>query len=89
MLGLHGVGYRYAGYATEVLHDLELTLGDGEIAGVVGANESGKSTLCLVASGLAPIGTSGPVSHFFRNAYQGRSQMSGATPMTRKNSFHP
>jgi energy-coupling factor transport system ATP-binding protein len=54
MLRLQGVGYRYAGYAAEVLHDVDLTLGDGEIVGVVGANEAGKSTLCLVASGLAP-----------------------------------
>ncbi len=54
MLELHAVGYRYPGYATPVLHDVDLTLADGEIVGVVGANESGKSTLCLVASGLAP-----------------------------------
>jgi energy-coupling factor transporter ATP-binding protein EcfA2 len=54
MLDLRGVGYRYAGYATPVLHDIDLTLADGEIVGVVGANESGKSTLSLVASGLAP-----------------------------------
>jgi energy-coupling factor transport system ATP-binding protein len=54
MLRLDGVGYRYAGFARAVLHGIELTLGDGEIVGVVGANEAGKSTLCLVASGLAP-----------------------------------
>lgn len=54
MLRLSGVGYRYAGYARAVLHDLDLTIADGEIVGLVGANESGKSTLCLVASGLAP-----------------------------------
>lgn len=54
MLRLEGVGYRYAGYARPVLHDIELTLADREIVGVVGANEAGKSTLCLVASGLAP-----------------------------------
>ena len=54
MLVLHGVGYRYAGYADPVLHDIDLTLADGEIVGVVGANEAGKSTLCLVACGLAP-----------------------------------
>jgi len=53
-LELRGVGYRYAGYAYPVLHDIDLTLGDGQLVGVVGANESGKSTLCLVASGLAP-----------------------------------
>jgi energy-coupling factor transport system ATP-binding protein len=54
MLTLHGIGYRYAGYANPVLHDIDLTLADGEIVGLVGANEAGKSTLCLVASGLAP-----------------------------------
>lgn len=54
MLGLHGVGYRYAGFAKAVLFDIDLTVGDGEIVGLVGANEAGKSTLCLVASGLAP-----------------------------------
>ncbi|MEX2183206.1 MAG: ABC transporter ATP-binding protein [Chloroflexota bacterium] len=54
MLELRGVGYRYAGFATPVLHAIDLTLADGEIVGLVGANEAGKSTLCLVASGLAP-----------------------------------
>ena len=54
MLRLEKVSYRYAGYATKVLRDVDLTLGDGEIVGVVGANEAGKSTLCLVGAGLAP-----------------------------------
>jgi energy-coupling factor transport system ATP-binding protein len=54
VLEFEGVSYRYAGYATPVLHDIDLTLAAGEIVGLVGANESGKSTLCLVASGLAP-----------------------------------
>ena len=45
MLELRNVGYRYAGYARQVLHDIDLTLADGEIVGVVGANEAGKSTL--------------------------------------------
>lgn len=62
MLGLHGVSYRYAGYAAQVLHDVDLTLGDGEIVGLVGANEAGKSTLCLVASGLAPGSIGGALS---------------------------
>ena len=51
---LRGVRYRYAGYAKTVLHDIDLTLTDGSMLGVVGRNESGKSTLCLVASGLRP-----------------------------------
>jgi energy-coupling factor transport system ATP-binding protein len=62
MLELRGVGYRYAGYAREVLHDIDLTMHDGEIIGVVGSNESGKSTLCLVVSGLAPGSIRGELS---------------------------
>jgi energy-coupling factor transporter ATP-binding protein EcfA2 len=59
MLQLSGVSYRYAGYANEVLHDVDLRIDDGEIVGLVGANEAGKSTLCLVASGLAPASIGG------------------------------
>ena len=59
MLELQGASYRYAGYSTEVLHDVNLRLEDGEIVGLVGPNEAGKSTLCLVASGLAPASIGG------------------------------
>ncbi len=62
MLELRSIGYRYAGYARPVLHDIDLTLADGEIVGLVGANESGKSTLCLVASGLAPASIGGALT---------------------------
>src|SRR3954452_5275817 len=61
MLQLTGVSYRYAGYSNEVLHDVDLRLDDGEIVGLVGPNEAGKSTLCLVASGLAPASIGGSV----------------------------
>ena len=59
MLELRGVTYRYPGYARVVLNDVNLTLHDGEIVGLVGPNEAGKSTLCLVASGLAPASIGG------------------------------
>jgi ABC-type cobalamin/Fe3+-siderophores transport system ATPase subunit len=59
VLELTGVSYRYAGYARDVLHDVDLRLADGEIVGLVGPNEAGKSTLCLVASGLAPASIRG------------------------------
>lgn len=62
MLELRGISYRYAGYAKAVLQEVDLTLGDGEIVGLVGANESGKSTVCLVASGLAPVSIRGSLS---------------------------
>jgi energy-coupling factor transporter ATP-binding protein EcfA2 len=53
-LRLTGASYRYAGASQPALESVDLELTPGTIVGVVGANESGKSTLALVASGLAP-----------------------------------
>ncbi|HEY8178896.1 MAG TPA: ABC transporter ATP-binding protein [Candidatus Limnocylindria bacterium] len=36
------------------LRDVRLSLPDGEVVGLAGPSEAGKTTLCLVASGLAP-----------------------------------
>ncbi len=49
-----GLSYRHAGASRVALRDINLSLADGEVVGVVGANEAGKSTLCLVLAGLAP-----------------------------------
>ncbi len=54
MLRLDAVGYRYAGARRPSLREVSLDLADGEVVGLVGASEAGKTTLCLVASGLAP-----------------------------------
>ncbi len=54
MLTLEAVSYRYAAALTPSLRGIDLALRDGEVVGLVGASEAGKSTLCLVASGLAP-----------------------------------
>jgi energy-coupling factor transporter ATP-binding protein EcfA2 len=54
MLTLESVSYRYAGALQPSLHEVSLELRDGEALGLVGASESGKTTLCLVAAGLAP-----------------------------------
>ena len=54
MLTLEAVSYRYAGARRAALRDVDLELRDGEVLGIVGASEAGKTTLALVASGLAP-----------------------------------
>lgn len=54
MLTLESVTYRYAGAPRPALREVSLTLGDGEVLGLAGASEAGKTTVCLVASGLAP-----------------------------------
>jgi energy-coupling factor transport system ATP-binding protein len=58
-LELQLTSYRYPGYARAVLRDIALSIADGESVGLVGPNEAGKSTLCLVASGLAPASVGG------------------------------
>jgi len=62
VIELRNVSYRYPGYSRHALESIDLALGDGEIVGLVGANESGKSTLCLVASGLAPAAVGGELT---------------------------
>jgi len=54
VLVLESVTYRYAGAVRPALVDVDLAVGSGEVVGLCGASEAGKSTLGLVASGLAP-----------------------------------
>lgn len=62
MIVLEAAAYRYPGAATWALPPTTLELGSGEVVGVRGPNESGKTTLCLVASGLAPASVGGELS---------------------------
>jgi energy-coupling factor transport system ATP-binding protein len=62
MIRLEGVAYRYAGMGRPSLSDVDLELADGEVVGLVGPSEAGKTTLCLVLSGLAPRAIRGTLS---------------------------
>lgn len=62
MIRLEGVTYRYAGASRPSVRDIDLELRDGQVVGLAGASESGKTTLCLVASGLAPRAIRGHLS---------------------------
>lgn len=53
-LELTGVSYRYPAVARPALNGIDFVIAPGEVVGLVGPNEAGKTTLCLVASGLAP-----------------------------------
>ena len=59
MIVLQEAAYRYPAAAAWALPPTSLTLSAGEVVGIRGPNESGKTTLCLVASGLAPVVTGG------------------------------
>ncbi|MFI5261242.1 MAG: energy-coupling factor ABC transporter ATP-binding protein [Candidatus Limnocylindrales bacterium] len=54
MLRLRCAAYHYPAATRPALHDIDLQVPHGAVVGLVGANEAGKSTLCLVASGMAP-----------------------------------
>ncbi|MDQ6918198.1 MAG: energy-coupling factor ABC transporter ATP-binding protein [Candidatus Dormibacteraeota bacterium] len=57
------VSYAYPGAPRESLSDVHLSIMAGEWVGVVGPTNAGKSTLCLLAMGLAP--------HFFGGRLKG------------------
>jgi energy-coupling factor transporter ATP-binding protein EcfA2 len=61
MILLEEASYRYPGAAAWALGPISLELRPGEVVGVRGANESGKSTLCLLVSGMAPAAIGGEV----------------------------
>lgn len=51
-LKLQAIGKRFGRLA--VLRDVNLTVGSGEVVGLIGANGSGKTTLLSIAMGLLP-----------------------------------
>jgi energy-coupling factor transport system ATP-binding protein len=65
-LSLRGVRYRYAGAAAWALDGLDVELEAGEVLGVTGANDAGKTTLCLVGAGLAPGAIGGQLEGIVR-----------------------
>jgi energy-coupling factor transporter ATP-binding protein EcfA2 len=58
-LRMRDARYAYAGAGRQVLAGVDLDVEAGRVVAVVGPNEAGKSTLCLVAAGLAPIAIGG------------------------------
>ena len=62
MLELRVVTYRYPGAARPSIAGIDLAIEAGEVVGVAGPNDAGKSTLCLVASGLAPASVGGELT---------------------------
>ena len=56
-----------------VLHDINLTIGEGEIVGLVGPNGAGKSTLLKAIMGL--IQYSGKLSIFGKDPFKNRTEL--------------
>lgn len=51
MLEIKNLHARIAGTETEIIHGLDLTVNDGEVAAIMGPNGSGKSTLSYILAG--------------------------------------
>jgi energy-coupling factor transport system ATP-binding protein len=64
-----GLRFRYTGAAQDALSGIDLSVGAGELVGVVGANRAGKSTLCYALTGYIP--------HFYAGVIEGDVLVSG------------
>lgn len=56
--------YKYPGETKMALDDISFIINPGEFIGIIGRNESGKSSLCQAIAGLIP--------NFFKGAYGGK-----------------
>ena len=63
------VGYAYEESPREAVSDISFSVDQGEWVGVTGPTNAGKSTLCLLAMGLAP--------HFFAGTMRGKVTVFG------------
>jgi energy-coupling factor transport system ATP-binding protein len=68
MIDIHALAYRYPGASTPALHNISLSIAEGEFVLLAGPSGSGKSTLLRVLNGLVPHFTGGKISGHARVA---------------------
>ncbi|MGI6275442.1 MAG: ATP-binding cassette domain-containing protein [Acutalibacteraceae bacterium] len=54
MIEIRGLSFRYAGESRDALHNIDMTVEDGDFIGVTGRSGAGKTTLTQALSGLVP-----------------------------------
>ncbi len=72
IIELDGVSFRHAGSDTDALHDVRLTIEEGEYVAVLGRNGAGKTTLGQCLNGIVPTIVSGEL--------RGRITVAGREP---------
>jgi len=77
MIQVESLTYSYPNTDEPALKEVQFAVAPGEFCGIVGANEAGKSTLCLALTGFVP--------HFYRGELNGKVTVAGmdvgATPL--------
>jgi energy-coupling factor transport system ATP-binding protein len=61
VIAVSGLRFRYTGTDEDALCGVDLSVGAGELVGVVGANGAGKSSLCYALTGYIPHFYAGPM----------------------------
>lgn len=59
MIEIRGLSFRYAGESRDALHNIDMTVEDGDFIGVTGPSGAGKTTLTQALSGLVPYRRAG------------------------------
>lgn len=54
MIEIRGLSFRYAGESRDALHNIDMTVEDGDFIGVTGPSGAGKTTLTQALSSLVP-----------------------------------
>lgn len=68
------LSYTYPGSASPALKNISLQVNAGQVVAVIGANNAGKSTLCLALAGLIP--------HLFHGQMEGAVRLAGLDTRT-------
>jgi energy-coupling factor transporter ATP-binding protein EcfA2 len=69
MIEIEDLGFSYIGAESPAIDGISLSIPQGQFCGVIGANGSGKSSLCYALSGFIP--------HFFHGKYRGAARIAG------------
>ena len=73
-LEIDSLTYRYPTAQSPALNDVSLTICKGECVALIGANNSGKTTLCYALSGIVPL--------YYRGEFTGSVRVGGLETMT-------
>jgi energy-coupling factor transporter ATP-binding protein EcfA2 len=69
VIEINNLTYTYPMAKRPALREINLSVQEGEFVAIIGANESGKSTLCYAIAGFVP--------HFYKGEFSGEARVAG------------